>query len=107
MSVSIYDIAKKAGVAPSTVSRALEDHPRIGATTRKRIQELAREMDYVPSTVAKSLAANKTWTIGMVLATISDPFMGRVVEGVEHVAIEAGFDGFIRTSPNDPHRVIS
>src|SRR6266699_3618871 len=104
MSVSIYDIAKKAGVAPSTVSRALEDHPRIGATTRRRIQELAREMDYVPSTVARSLAANKTWTIGMVLATISDPFMGRVVEGVEQVAIESGFNVFISTSQNDGQR---
>src|SRR5207245_6178716 len=96
MSVSIYDIAKKAKVSPSTVSRALEDHPRIGATTRKRIQELAREMDYVPSTVAKSLAANKTWTIGMVLATISDPFLGRVVGVVEEAAIEAGFNVFIK-----------
>jgi len=107
MSVSIYDIAKKAGVAPSTVSRALEDHPRIGATTRRRIQELAREMDYVPSTVAKSLAANKTWTIGMVLATISDPFMGRVIEGVEQAAIEAGFNVFISTSQNDRQREIA
>ncbi len=107
MSVSIYDIAKKAGVSPSTVSRALEDHPRISATTRKRIQELAREMDYVPSTVAKSLAANKTWTIGMVLATITDPFMGRVVEGVENVAIEAGFNVFISTSQNDRQREIA
>ncbi len=60
MSISIYDIAKKAGVSPSTVSRALEDHPRIGAATRKRIQALAIEMNYVPSTVAKSLATNKT-----------------------------------------------
>ena len=107
MSVSIYDIAKKAGVSPSTVSRALEDHPRIGTTTRKRIQELAREMDYVPSTVAKSLAVNKTWTIGMVLATISDPFMGRVVEGVEQAAIEAGFNVFISTSQNDRQREIA
>ncbi len=107
MSVSIYDIAKKAGVSPSTVSRALEDHPRIGAATRKRIQELAREMNYIPSTVAKSLATNKTWTIGMVLATISDPFMGRVVEGVEQIALEAGFNVFISTSQNDRQREIA
>jgi DNA-binding LacI/PurR family transcriptional regulator len=107
MSLSIYDIAKKAGVSPSTVSRALEDHPRIGATTRKRIQELAKEMGYVPSTVAKSLAANKTWTIGMVLAAISDPFMGRVVEGVEQAAIEAGFNVFVSTSQNDRQREIA
>src|SRR5947207_4977580 len=107
MSLSIYDIAKKAGVSPSTVARALEDHPRIGAETRKRIQELAKEMGYVPSTVAKSLAANKTWTIGMVLATISDPFMGRVVEGVEQAAIEAGFNVFVSTSQNDRQREIA
>src|SRR6266516_113940 len=107
MSVSIYDIAKKAGVSPSTVSRALEDHPRISAATRKRIQELAREMNYIPSTVAKSLATNKTWTIGMVLATISDPFMGRVVEGVEQIALEANFNVFISTSQNDRQREIA
>jgi DNA-binding LacI/PurR family transcriptional regulator len=107
MSVSIYDIAKKAKVSPSTVSRALEDHPHIKAETKKRIQELAEEMEYVPSTVAKSLAANKTWTIGMVLATISDPFMGRVVEGVERVAIEAGFNVFISTSQNDRQQEVA
>src|SRR5437868_9910534 len=104
MSVSIYDIAKRARVAPSTVSRALEDHHRIGAETKKRVQELAKEMGYIPSTVAKSLASNKTWTIGMVLASISDPFMGRVVEGVEQVAIEAGFNVFVSTSQNDRQR---
>src|SRR5258708_32678391 len=96
MSVSIYDIAKKAKVSPSTVSRALDDHPHIRAETKKRIQELAKEMDYVPSTVAKSLAANKTWTIGMVLATISDPFMGRVREVGERFAIAACCQVFIK-----------
>jgi LacI family transcriptional regulator/LacI family repressor for deo operon, udp, cdd, tsx, nupC, and nupG len=104
MPVSIYDIAKEARVSPSTVSRALENHPRIGAATKKRIQELAKEMGYVPNTMAKGLIANRTWTIGMVLASISDPFMGLVVEGVEQAAIEAGFNVFISTSQNDPQR---
>lgn len=107
MPVSIYDIAKVAGVSPSTVSRALEDHPRIGAETKKRIQEIAKEMGFIPSTIAKSLAAKKTWTIGMVLASISDPFMGRVVEGVEQAAIEVGFNVFISTSQNDRQREIA
>jgi LacI family transcriptional regulator/LacI family repressor for deo operon, udp, cdd, tsx, nupC, and nupG len=64
-------------------------------------------MEYVPSTVARSLIANRTWTIGMVLPEISDPFMGRVVEGVEHVAIEAGFNVFLSTSQNDREREIA
>jgi DNA-binding LacI/PurR family transcriptional regulator len=107
MSVSIYDIAKKANLAPSTISRALHDHPRIGAKTKARVQALANEMGYLPSTVARSLTANQTWTIGMVVAAISDPFMGRVVEGVEHVAIEAGFNVILSTSQNDRQREIA
>jgi DNA-binding LacI/PurR family transcriptional regulator len=107
MSISIYDIAKKARVSPSTVSRALQDHPRIGATTKKRIQELAKEMGYVPNTVAKSLVADQTWTIGIELAAISDPFMGRVVEGVEQAAIEAGFNLVVSTSQHDHQRGIA
>lgn len=104
MPVSIYDIAKVAKVSPSTVSRALENHPRIGLETKKRIQELARDMGYIPSTVARSLTAKKTWTIGIVMVSISDPFMGRVVEGVEQAAIEVGFNVFISTSQNDRQR---
>ena len=84
MSVSIYDIAKKARVAPSTVSRALEDHPRIGAETKQRIQALAQEMGYIPSTVAKSLAANSgfmadpnlfrtRWVVGVPVAPLRLP----------------------------------
>jgi LacI family transcriptional regulator/LacI family repressor for deo operon, udp, cdd, tsx, nupC, and nupG len=107
LAISIYDIAKKANVSPSTVSRALQDHPRIGEKTKQRIKKIAKEMDYVPSTVAKSLFANRTWTIGLVLVTIADPFMGRVVEGVEHAAIEAGFNVFLSTSQNDPQRELA
>jgi LacI family transcriptional regulator/LacI family repressor for deo operon, udp, cdd, tsx, nupC, and nupG len=107
MAVSIYDIAKRAKVAPSTVSRALQDHPRIGEQTRERIKQIAREMDYVPSTVARSLFANRTWTIGMIVPTIPDPFMGRIVEGVEHVAIEAGFNVLLSTSQNDRQRELT
>ncbi len=107
MSVTIYDIAKKANVSPSTVSRALRDHPRIGTKTKQYIQELAKQMGYIPSDVARSLTASRTWTIGMVLATTADPFMGRVVEGVEQVAVNAGFNVFISTSQNDRERELA
>ncbi|NJM42631.1 MAG: LacI family transcriptional regulator [Anaerolineae bacterium] len=64
MPISIYDIAKKAKVSPSTVSRALQDHPRIGEDTRKKIQALAKEMDFVPNAVAQSLINNKRGRLG-------------------------------------------
>jgi LacI family transcriptional regulator/LacI family repressor for deo operon, udp, cdd, tsx, nupC, and nupG len=80
---------------------------RIGEKTKQRILALAKEMDYIPSKVAKSLIANRTWTIGMVLPTISDPFMGRVIEGVEYAAIAAGFNVFLSTSQNDYQRELA
>ena len=64
-------------------------------------------MEYIPNTVAKSLVANQTWTIGIELAAISDPFMGRVVEGVEQAAIEVGFNVIVSTSQHDRQREIA
>lgn len=106
MSISIYDIAKKAQVSPSTVSRALQDHPRIGEKTRARIKILAKEMGYIPSAVAKSLSDNKTWTIGVVIPNVADPFMADIVDGVEAIAQEAGYSIFLSNSRKDPQREI-
>ncbi|MCA9916444.1 MAG: LacI family DNA-binding transcriptional regulator [Anaerolineales bacterium] len=101
---TIYDIAKEAGVSPSTVSRALQDHPRIGVKTRARIQALAKSMGYVPSAVAKSLTTNKTWTIGIIITTVADPVLADIVDGIEAVAQEAGYSIFLSYSHNNPER---
>lgn len=107
VSASIYDIAAKARVSPSTVSRALQDHPRIGAKTKERILAVAKELDYVPSIVARSLIANRTWSVGMILPTIADPFMGQVVAGVEQGAMEADLTLFLSSSQHDPQRELA
>ncbi|MEE8306560.1 MAG: LacI family DNA-binding transcriptional regulator, partial [Gammaproteobacteria bacterium] len=75
MAISIKDIAKAAGVAPSTVSRALSDHPRISQETKDRISRLAKEMGYTPSLLARSLVTQDTATIGVVITMASDPFL--------------------------------
>lgn len=104
MPVTIKDVAKAAGVSHPTVSRALKDNPAISAETRERIQELARQMGYTPSAVAQSLLSQRTLTIGTVITTIADPFVARVVEGVESVAQAAGYSVFLTQSHNDPDR---
>lgn len=104
MTVSIYDIAKEANVSPSTVSRALQDHPRIGVKTKKRINFIAKEMGYIPSAVAASLRTNKTWTIGVVITSVSDPVVAEIIDGMEKVAQEAGYSVFLSNSRNDPQR---
>jgi len=101
MSVTIKDIAKAAGVSHTTVSRALKGNPVISAQTTERIQELAQQMGYIPSAVAQSLLSRQTWTIGMVVTTIADPFVVQVVEGVEKVAQAANYSVFLATSHNN------
>ena len=107
MSVSLHDIAKAANVSPSTVSRALNDHPRIGTQTKAHIKSLAKEMGYIPSAVAQSLITNKTWTIGMVITTVADPVVADFVDGVDEVAQTAGYSLFLSNSRNDPQREVA
>jgi LacI family transcriptional regulator/LacI family repressor for deo operon, udp, cdd, tsx, nupC, and nupG len=103
-SVSIRDIAKAAGVSHSTVSRALHDSPLISLEVRQRIQRLAQEMGYTPNAVAQSLKGQRTTTIGLVVTSIADPFVGRVVRGIEETAQDAGINVFLSVSNNDPQR---
>jgi len=100
--VTIKDIARAAGVSHTTVSRALRGHPAISAETTARIQKLAQEMGYTPSAVAQSLTTRRTHTIGMVITTISDPFITQVVDGVEERAKHTGYSVFLSTSQNNP-----
>ena len=86
MPVSIKDIAKEAGVSPSTVSRALNDHPHIRDETKLLIHDLAKQMGYVPSVLARSLVAKRTATIGVAITDLADPYYARLMLGIEVAA---------------------
>lgn len=101
-STSITDIAKAAGVANSTVSRALRDSPLISPQVREHIQRLAREMGYTPNGIAQSLQTRRTSTIGLVVTSIGDPFFSDVAQGVDEVARAADLSVFLSASHNDP-----
>lgn len=107
MPVTIKDIARAAGVSHTTVSRALKGNPSISTTTTERVQRIAREMGYTPSAVAQSLLSQRTQTIGMVITTIADPFVVKVVEGVETVAQAADYSVFLATSHNNRDQEIA
>src|SRR5690349_377966 len=92
---SIQDIALAAGVANSTVSRALRDSPLISFDVRQQIQQLARDMGYTPNGIAQSLQGKRTNTIGLVVTSIADPFFSDVAKGVEEVAQSAGLSVFL------------
>ncbi len=107
MPVSIKDIAKQAGVSPSTVSRALNDHPRISSDTKAYIQNLAKAMGYVPSTVARNLVAKRSATIGVAINHLSDPYYTRMLIGIEEGAASHGYQIILSSFYRDPQRELA
>jgi DNA-binding LacI/PurR family transcriptional regulator len=99
--VSILDIARALGVSASTVSRALQNHPRISAERRATIQGLALEMGYRPNQVARSLVTGRTCAIGVVVTDVTDPFVAEVMKGAEAASREQGYTLLFAMSNRD------
>ena len=74
--VSIKDVAREAGVSHATVSRALRGSSLISRPTTERVQTIAHQLGYSVNAVARSLVTGKTHTIGVVVTSIADPFVG-------------------------------
>jgi len=84
--ITLQDIAKKAGVTTTTISRALNNKPDVSPKTKDRILRIAKNLGYTPNLLAKSLRSQKSKTIGVVLADISNPFFAAVAKGIEDAA---------------------
>jgi LacI family transcriptional regulator len=90
--VTIKDIARELGISPSTVSRALKDHPDISPQTKKAVNELAEKLNYQPNIVALSLRQSKTNTLGVIIPELVHFFFSTVISGIEDVAYKALFN---------------
>lgn len=89
--VTIKDIARILGISPSTVSRALKDHPDISKATKDQVNNLAVEMNYRPNPIALSLRNRRSNVIGVVIPEIVHYFFSSVISGIEKVAKEHGY----------------
>mgnify|MGYP001086816112 CR=1 FL=1 len=107
MRLSIKGIAQAAGVSHSTVSRALSDSPLVKAETKARVRRLAQEMGYSPDAIARSLVLKQTRTVGVVVTTITDPFVAEVMQGVEDTAQRNGYSVMLASSASDPQRELA
>lgn len=90
--VRLKDIAERAGVSVMTVSKALRDQPDVAESTRQRIQALAREMGYVPDSIARGLRTRATRLLGVILPAVTHPVYARVLLALEERAQETGYD---------------
>lgn len=90
--VTIKDIARELGISPSTVSRALKDHPDISSYTKKAVKELADRLSYQPNAIALSLKHSKSFTLGIIIPETVHFFFSSVISGIEDVAYGAGYN---------------
>jgi LacI family transcriptional regulator len=91
---TIQDVARRAGVAPITVSRVVNNSGYASEETRKRVESAIKELGYIPNTLARGLRSKRTNTLALVLTDITNPFFTMIARGVEDVASAAGFTVF-------------
>jgi LacI family transcriptional regulator len=98
MKVTIYDVAKKAGVSISTASKALNDRKDVGDATKEKIREIAKDLNYEPSHFARALAMRKTGNIGVITIryyqapVLTNPFYSKIIEGIEEQLINSNLN---------------
>lgn len=91
MKLTIYDVAEKAGVSISTVSKVMNNQP-IGKKTKQKVLKVAEELNYKPSVLASALTGKRTSTIGFLLPDISNSVIAEMARAVEDRAVEYGFN---------------
>lgn len=89
---SIYDVARESGVSVFTVSAVVNNKSHVRKGLRDKVQRAIRKLNYRPNLLARSLAKQKTHTIGMIVPDISNPFFPLVVRGAEDAAQKHGYN---------------
>ncbi len=100
---TVSDVAKIAGVSTSTVSRVISDNPRISQTTKDKVLKIMDELGYYPNANARSLAINKTGTIGVIMPTTTEelflnPFFPEALRGIVKGASNGEYDILLSTN---------
>ncbi len=101
--ITIGDVAKKANVSKTTISRYLnEKYENMSDETRELIEKVIKELDYRPSNIARSLKSQKTGVVGCIIADITSPFSSYVVKGVNDVCKKKGYKVLFTNTDDDP-----
>ncbi|MGG3470387.1 LacI family DNA-binding transcriptional regulator [Neobacillus pocheonensis] len=91
MKPTIYDVAKEANVSIATVSKVINNTGRISEKTKKMVMGIMEKLEYQPSTVAVALTGKRTFTIGVLVPDIANPFFAEVARALENNARESGY----------------
>ncbi len=105
--ITIKDLARELNISPSTVSRALKDHPDISPETKQLVQDLATKLNYKPNLIAQGLRNSKTNTIGVIVPELVHFFFSTVISGIENVAYARGYNVILCQSAETYEREVT
>ena len=104
--ITIYDVAREAGVSMATVSRVVNGNKNVKENTRKKVLEVIDRLDYRPNAVARGLASKKTTTVGVVIPNIANSYFATLAKGIDDIASMYKYNIVLASSDeNDDHEV--
>jgi len=104
---TIHDIARRLNITASTVSRALNDHPRISESTKKAVQKTAQKLNYQPNHLAAALRSGKSNMLGVIVPTVDRSFFSSVVRGIEEIANKSRYNVMICQSYDNHEKEVA
>ena len=105
--LTMDDVARAAGVSKQTVSAVINNKSGISEKTRARIRQIIARLDYHPNLLAGSLRGHHSFTVGVVIPSITNPFYPELVRGIEDEAQCHGYSLFLCNSDEDPQKEIN
>ncbi|MBB4931589.1 LacI family transcriptional regulator [Lipingzhangella halophila] len=99
---TIYDVARAAGLATSTVSRTFSNPTRVSARTREHVHAVAEQLGYQPNPLARALPSGRTRTVALIVADITNPHFFGIIRGAEEQVRAAGFTLILGDSKESP-----
>lgn len=104
---TIRDVARLAGVSPATVGRVIGGYGSVSAKTTRAVLEAAKKLNYFPNAIAQSMKKKNTYTIGLIIANICNPYFSSIARAVEETLVKHGYNMIICNTDEDLEREIS
>jgi LacI family transcriptional regulator len=105
--ITIYDVARVAGVSMATVSRVVNGVANVREVTRKRVLDVIEELDYRPNAIARGLASKRSTTVGIILPSFTHSYYSRIIIGIDEVARMYNYNILIANSDGDSDKEMS
>lgn len=105
--ITIYDVAREAGVSMATVSRVVNGNKNVKENTRKKVLEVIDRLDYRPNAVARGLASKKTTTVGVVIPNIANSYFSLLAKGIDDIATMYKYNIVLASSDEDDDKEVN